>query len=101
MDETIDFSIFEENSSKYCTAVERVKLEILKNNKEINLSFIKGCISIVKDHAQEFKSCKNDNERQELLKKLWLTVYKAEIESNNIIFNNKSDMIMFIIKNEV
>jgi hypothetical protein len=73
----------------------------LQTSEGPTLSIIRACSTIVKNHVQEFELCKNDQCRQQLLKKLWKINYKSTFEDTRIVFNSENDKIMFILKWEL
>jgi len=73
----------------------------LQNSNGPTLSIIRACSAIVKSYFQEFELCKNDQCRQQLLKKLWKINYKSTFEDTKIVFGSENDKIMFMLKWEL
>lgn len=71
---------------------------LLKDNNGPNLAIVYACSIIVKINIQKFKLCKNNNDRQQLLKELWSDTHGSTLTDDEILFKNYNDMLMFVLK---
>ena len=70
-------------------------VKLLDSNSKVNTSFTKANGELLSNHSNKFLiHC----DKNKLLEELWLSEYNAELTKNEIIFNRKQDMTMFLLR---
>lgn len=73
------------------------------DNDTCEFSFLKYNRQLIKTHQLEFNLLKTNQEKYQLLEKLWLTTLGAELTPaypnwNQINFKNEKEKIMFLLR---